>query len=654
MNDTFSRPANKLDPGPAWTVLTDAPLKGLAMAREALRLLAWDDAGQIYLLDGEGQFLSVTRAPGVILFGAISDDGSLIGFVGEGARLWLFGADLEMIDDRQVVTDPTALAIDPHGRYVAVASKMNLVQFYNRHGKTAGRFETRQHLSLVAFVPSLPFVVGVGAYGSISGYDITEKSGGKLDGDLAWTEQLMSGVGRLATTGDGSMILIGCYTHGVQRFDIRGQNEGTYHLGGSASLAVPDFGGRMIAVATQEGELAVLNGSGNVRWKTSLPRPAAALEVDALGRFLVYALATGEITRLDLQGGGRPGVATTAAATVSARPGGGQVRPADWTVEVVPNEDQAEFVVVAVVTEPPRVAVITNKNKLELFTTSGKRLGQAPEIAGVGRILRTCPGWIAAATDRQIVVCNLNKDTAHKIDLSLVEITHLVIQPDTYGLAIVQERDRIGRATLNGRWIWKTELNVAVEDLTIGPGGHTAITTENGLLRVYDPAGTVAGEYRSDPPEPLLLAEAPSGSPQGVVWITLARRNQVLRGHDLTGRVVWESPTPWECWALHPTGPLVVVTAADGRALAYDGAGHARAQGVRTDSTTEVYFAGEAGDALRVSKSGVHLLCATLDGRVTWRAVAEGSLGPLSAARPGVAVMMGRSIAWFSDRAAPA
>jgi len=652
--DTPARPSSRIDPGPAWTVVTDAPLRGLSMAREAMRVLAWDDNGQIYLLDAAGQFLSVSKAPGPIASGGISDDGSLVAFLGEDARLWLLSGDLDPIHDRPAITDATALAVDPHGRYVAVASKLNLVQFYNRHGKQSGRFETRQHLSHLSFVPSVPVVVGVGAYGSISCYEIAATGSGKLGGDLAWTEQLMSGVGRLATTGDGGMILVGCFTHGVQRFDLRGQSEGAYHLGGSASMAVPDYGGRTIAVATQEGELAILSGTGHVRWRTGLPRAAVSLEVDALGRFLVYGLASGEVTRLDFQGGGGRGAGgsaiTPAAPTVAGRPGSGPVRQADWMAEVVPTDDQAEYAVLGVVDSPPRVALITHKNRLEVYTTAGKKLGQAPEIAGVGRLVRSSPGWLAAATDRQVVLCDLHANTAHRLDISLVELTHLAIRPDTYGLAIVQERDRIGRATGAGRWIWKSELNVPVEDLAIGPDGTTAITTEDGRLRVFDAGGRPAGEYQSGPPEPLLLAEAPEGSPPGLAWVTLARRNQVIRGHDLAGRVAWESPIPWDGWGLHPAGPLLVATAADGRAIAFDGAGHARSQGGRSEGPLDVFRPDAAGEALRVAKGGVHLICSTLDGRVVWRAVVGGTLGPLAAGRPGVAVMVGRSLAWFGDR----
>ena len=33
-------------------------------------------------------------------------------------------------------------------------------------------------------------------------------------------------------SGDGTMILASCFTHGIQRFDLKGRNEGSYHHGG--------------------------------------------------------------------------------------------------------------------------------------------------------------------------------------------------------------------------------------------------------------------------------------------------------------------------------------------------------------------------------------------------------------------------------------
>ena len=648
MPNSPARPTTRIEPDAAWTVVTDAPLKGLALAREAGAVFAWDEADQLYRVDASGEFQSVARAPGKVIGAAISDDGSLVALLGEGANLWLMDGDFEILHERSSIAEPISVAIDPHGRYVAVGSRINVAQFYNRHGKAAGKFETKQPLSSIVFVPDKPFLVGIGAYGSIAGIGLSPRGAtGSLDGEVVWYEPLMSGVGRLATTGDGAMTLIACYTHGVQRFDIEGHAEGAYHLGGSPSHAVPDFAGRTIAVATLEGELAILSGAGNVRWRTTLNRPAIALETDALGRYVVYGQATGEIVRLDLQPGERP-ASRPKMVTRSAPGRSGQaaasVRVPDWTAEVVPTEDQAEFAVVAVSDDPPRIGVIGHTNKLELFGPGGKKLGQAPEIDGVGRILRTAPGWMAAATDRRVVLCDLRRNTALRLDISLAEVTHLAILPDSYGLGIVQERDRIGRATPAGRWVWKKELDSAVEDLAIDPEGFTAVTTESGLLRIFNPAGAPAGEFRGDPSDPALLVRPPDGSP--VAWITLGRRAQLLRGHDRAGRVAWESPIPWEPWQFHAVGGVSVLLAPDGRAMTFDASGHALAEG-RSDGPAEAFALAPDGRVLRISRQGVHLICAGIDGRVAWRAVADAPLGPLAAGRSGVAAMIGRSIAWF-------
>jgi hypothetical protein len=649
----LSRHSSRLDPAPAWTVVTDAPLRGLTLAREAGTVLAWDAGDLLYLLDARGSRLETSRAPGRIVSGAASDDGSLIALLGEGSRLWLLGPELEVIADRAAPPDATGLALDPHGRYVAVASRLGLTQLYQRNGRQAGRFETKQHLTHLQFVAEQPILIGVGAQGSIVGVELTAAgAAGQLRGEVLWQQSLMSNVGRLAATGDGGMVLVSCYTHGVQRYDLRGHNEGSYHLGGSVAHAVPDFAGRLIAVATIEGELAILNPAGNVRWTAPSPRPAIALETDALGRYFVYGQATGEITRLDLEGSPRPAAATASAASVSAvqaSPRAETIRPPEWTVPVAQSDEQAETAVLAVLDEPTRIAVITNRNRLQIYAPDGTALGQAPEINGVGRIVRTAPGWIAAATDRQVVLYDARRNAASRLDVSLVEITHLVIRPDGFGLALVQERDRVGRATPAGRWVWKTELDAPVEDLAIGPSGLSAVTTEDGRLRIFDAAGGLSATSFLGPSEPLLLAEAPDGAPAEVAWLTLARRQQVLRGHARDGRVQWETPVPWEAWQLHPIGPLVVVSAPDGRALAFDGSGYLRAQS-RDGAPPSVFCAGPGGAAYRVVRQDVHLICTDLSGRVIWRHVAEGSLGPIAVGRSGVAALLGRSLAWFPAR----
>jgi hypothetical protein len=259
-------------------------------------------------------------------------------------------------------------------------------------------------------------------------------------------------------------------------------------------------------------------------------------------------------------------------------------------------------------------------------------------------------GWVAGATDRQVVLYNAAKNTAQRVDLSLVEVTHLAIRPDSYGLAIVQERDRLGRATIAGRWIWKQEIAQGIEDLAIGPDALSGVTTEGGDLWIYDAAGQRVGAFQTDPAEPLSLIEAVEDAPAGVVWMTLARRSQVLRGHDFRGKVIWQSPVPWEGWQFQRLGRHALITAPDGRALAYDGAGHLRAQGRGSEGgAKDLFFSNAQGHPCRVSHYGQNLICSDLEGRVRWRAVCEETFGPVGASAMGVAACIGRALAWFPE-----
>ncbi len=654
------KPSTRLDPVTAWTVVADSPLKGLSMAREAGTILAWDEGNQLYLYNVHGEPLSYSRVPNRIQAGAISDDGSLIALLvdGDDAGLMLLNADFDVQVVRPAPSEPSFVTIDPHGRYIAIGTRQDTTFLISRYGRAAGRLETRGPLSHLCFVPDRPLMIGAAAFGMLTGIAL-EPSGsqGGLEAEIIWNDRLMSNVGRLTVSGDGGMILASCYTLGIQRYDLRGRNEGSYHPGGTVSHAIPDFPGRTIVAATLEGDLAVMNSAGNVRWRTSLPRPVIALEIDPLGRFLIYGHATGEILRLDLFGHvpSRSSASASRRPAASAVPGKAaptstsSVRAPDWVVPVVQTDQESETAVIAVTEDPTRIALFTSPRRLHLYDEGGQKVGQGPDVSGVGRILRTAPGWLAAATDSQVLIWNLQDAMPKRLDVSLHQITHMAIAPDDFGLAVIQERDRIGRLTVAGRWIWKHELRQPVEDLAIGPNGYTAATTHGGELLVFEPSGTRAAGFTCDPSDPPLLVEAPEGSPESVVWISLTRRTQWLRGHGLHGETVWESPLPWEPWSMVRIRGRVILSAADGRVLAYDGAGTIRAQGPASGDSNDLFCVDPDGQPVRISRRGVHLIRAALDGRVKWRSIADRPYGPIAVAKPGTAVFVGISLAWFKN-----
>ena len=106
MPEMSDRTASRLEPVTGWTIVTEAPLKGLAFAREAGRILAWDEGNQLYLLSAQGESLSFSRVPQRITAGAISDEGSLIALLGDGddAGLLLLNADFDVEVERPAPT----------------------------------------------------------------------------------------------------------------------------------------------------------------------------------------------------------------------------------------------------------------------------------------------------------------------------------------------------------------------------------------------------------------------------------------------------------------------------------------------------------------------------------------------------------------------
>jgi hypothetical protein len=130
--------------------------------------------------------------------------------------------------------------------------------------------------------------------------------------------------------------------------------------------------------------------------------------------------------------------------------------------------------------------------------------------------------------------------------------------------------------------------------------------------------------------------------------VTLCRQAQLLRGHGPDGQVVWESPVPWEAWQLHVLPSSVVVEAVDGRAMAIEGSGHVIVQG-RGEASGSQFFEGPDKSPRRLNVLGENLVVTDLDGQVRWRAITGAEIGPRSAAPTGVAVLLGRDLAWYPD-----
>ena len=77
-----------------WTLKIGTRLRGLVLARERGRLLAWDDNHWLYLLTHKGERQGQWHSPGDLAAVCCADDGSAYAAVGTRGDIWWLAPDL--------------------------------------------------------------------------------------------------------------------------------------------------------------------------------------------------------------------------------------------------------------------------------------------------------------------------------------------------------------------------------------------------------------------------------------------------------------------------------------------------------------------------------------------------------------------------------
>jgi hypothetical protein len=649
-------PSEGLTPRARWTHITDAPLIGLALAREAGLILAWDDSHNLYLLDLAGNRVRMTRTPVPLSLAAISDDGSQIIAAAKDGDVWWLTRNLEPRLHQGSHRHLIGAALSPYGEYLAVSMNDNHTFIYDCLGRRMTNLLTHRPLRHLAFLVGQPYLIGAAEYGLAGCYE--------LDGEPRWQDALWSSAGYVSASGEGYAILVSCYGHGLQRYGLDGTNEGAYHLGGDVARASIDFDGKTFAAATLEGEILLVNAAGQVMWRQMLPKPARDIALDGAGRCLIYGQETGEITLLDLArppsvpepvrlkpAAGEPSATATDAAAAAAvqaspvaapRPAQAQLREPTWKTPVFDSETQAETAILGLIENPARVVVFTNRRRIEVIGDGGERVHASEVMGGVGRYLDIDASLVVAATDREVLVYEIASNTSNRFYERCTQLSHLRIDSEASELVIIEERDRLSRFSLSGERRWVQTIDAPVDSLAIGANRTCAITTEDGRLIVFDGEKRVIGEFRTLPREVLSMVRL------GPRWITLAGKAQQVRSHQLDGTVEWQSPLPTEAWRLTRLAGRVVARAAGGRLFVLDVSGRMVLDSTEIPPESQLFLnRNDAASALfwRVG----NLMVTDLVGRVQWRHISSETLGPMTAGAAGVACGLGRELFFFAD-----
>jgi hypothetical protein len=273
--------------------LPGCPL-GMGLAREKGLVLAWDAKHWLTLLNRAGQRQSQAPAPRPLAVACCSDDGSAFVACGQSGEVWWLAPDLKPRWERSVRHQVSAAALDPFGHYLAIADSSSHLRVFDRTGRVLANLQTPRPLCHLAFVPEAPLFVGAADFGLVACFD--------LSGQEQWHIGLVAHCGSLAVSGDGSSIVLACFSEGLRRYDLKGHCHGRLAGDEAYRRASVSYDGRRLLTADATHQLAVRDSYSTLA-TTPLECPIAALSLAALGERAFVALENGQVTAFDLTAG---------------------------------------------------------------------------------------------------------------------------------------------------------------------------------------------------------------------------------------------------------------------------------------------------------------------------------------------------------------
>ncbi len=278
---------------PAWSQKLGAAPGGLALARERDWVLAWDVNSWLHLFDHAGNRQGQTRLSEPPVSAGFSDDGTAIVAAGNQGEVSWLAPDLMPRWRHSLAHPALAVAVDPFGQYLAVSDRAGNLSLFNRPGKIIAQLQTPRPLHHLAFVPSAAALVGCADLGLVICLD--------LAGKVRWRDGLFANAGALTVNGDGSKLLVSCFSEGLQIYDLEGQKKERLAVPEPCRLAALAFTGLFILTAGINSQrLFLLDPTGQVLASQRLNQEVVSLALGPLGDGAVLALADGSLQQLKI------------------------------------------------------------------------------------------------------------------------------------------------------------------------------------------------------------------------------------------------------------------------------------------------------------------------------------------------------------------
>jgi hypothetical protein len=187
----------------------------------------------------------------------------------------------------------TACALDPFGKFLAVADAGGELHVFDAADELVCRTLTPRPLLHLAFIPEKQLIVGCADFGLVACFDLT--------GRCVWRDGLVSHIGGLAVNGDGSRIVLACFSDGLRCYDQDGQQKPPVRSAAHCRLVALSYDGRRALVGGLESQVWIADIEGKVRTSHELEGVPTALVLAPLADSFLTALPDGRIIAVQLK-----------------------------------------------------------------------------------------------------------------------------------------------------------------------------------------------------------------------------------------------------------------------------------------------------------------------------------------------------------------
>jgi hypothetical protein len=262
------------------------------LARESETVLVRDGRDGLVLFNHAGLIQARRPAPVPVAAAGCAEDGSAYAIGGsQMPTVYWLAPDLTVRWQRPLPQRATALAVEPRGRCVAVADAGGTLHLFDARGRTLWQATTPRALHHLAFVPEKSVLVGAADFGLVVCFGAV--------GECLWRDGLVAHIGSLAVSGDGSCVLLACFSDGLYRYSTVGPKQQRIPLENPCRLAVLSYSGDTLLTVGRPDCAYLRDGKGEVRGQLNLGSSVVALSLGALADYAIVGLINGTMHRFD-------------------------------------------------------------------------------------------------------------------------------------------------------------------------------------------------------------------------------------------------------------------------------------------------------------------------------------------------------------------